>query len=223
MFIRINKQNLTADNNFIIFTQLNSGGGTIVAGRIESNGSGGVTYGSGGADYAEYLERESDEPPMTYGDIVGVHNGIVSRKTTTAKRMMVVTNRPVVLGNMPEGNDESKYEKVGFMGQLPVKVWGKVQAGDYILPSGKEDGSGIARSPEDMQIEDYSRIVGIAWEGSEDANMKYIHTAIGLNKNDLVKVAASQQAEIAQLKLEQAALQNQYSELLEKVNQLMEN
>jgi len=223
MFIRINKMDPTAANNFIIFTQLDSNNGTVVAGRVESNGSGGVTYGSGGADYAEYLMRKSTETPMSYGDIVGVANdGTVSRQTEGANRMMVVTNRPVVLGNMPDDGDEQKYEKVGFMGQLPVKVWGSVEAGDYVLPSGHEDGTGIARSPEEMEIEDYNHIVGVAWEGSDEANVKYIHTAIGLNQNDLVGVAARQEKEIEQLKADQENLKNQYETLLEKVNQLLE-
>ena len=59
---------------------------------------------------------------------------------------MVSTN-PGVLGNMPDDNELWKYEKVAFMGQVPTMVRGVVN-GDFIIPSGLHDGTGIGVSSE---------------------------------------------------------------------------
>ena len=40
---------------------------------------------------------------------------------------------PLILGNMPQLGKEPKYEKVSFMGQVPVYVSKTVKKGDYIL------------------------------------------------------------------------------------------
>ena len=67
---------------------------------------------------------------------------------------------------MPKSKEED-YEKVAFMGQVPVKVFGKVNMGDYIIPSGKNDGIGIAISPSKINTTNVKQIIGIAWENFE--------------------------------------------------------
>ncbi|MBE0643211.1 MAG: hypothetical protein IH600_03960 [Bacteroidetes bacterium] len=44
----------------------------------------GVAFNSGGADYAEWLEREDPNDKFVFGDIVGVHAGKISRRIEDA-------------------------------------------------------------------------------------------------------------------------------------------
>ncbi len=76
------------------------------------------------------------------------------------------------------------------------KVYGKVEAGDYILPSGFHNGAGVARSPERMEAKDYKDILGIAWERFDGEGIGYINTAIGLNSNDMADLVQQQEQQI---------------------------
>ena len=136
----------------------------------------GVTYKSGSADFAEYLLKEDPADTFQRGEIVGVSGGKISRVTQGADHILVVTRAPAVLGNAPQPQFEHLWETVAFLGQVPVLVVGEVNPGDYILPSGLEDGSGVAISPQDLQIEDLPSIVGTAWSVSVNG---YVNTALG--------------------------------------------
>lgn len=168
----------------------------------------GVSYASGAGDYAEYLERFDVNETMSYGDIVGLNGGKISKNTSSAQRMMVISFKPAVLGALPQPDQEQFYEKVAFMGQVPVKVIGKVQIGDYIVPSGNNDGLGVALSPKDVTTKDIKNIVGIAWDSSNDQfGYHLINTAVGINNNDnnvivekLQNQVSVQQKEIETLK-----------------------
>jgi hypothetical protein len=145
----------------------------------------GVTYASGAGDYAEYLLRSDLNEQMSYGDIVGVVGGKISKNTSNAERIMVVSFKPIVLGNMPQANREADYEKVAFMGQVPVKVFGKVNIGDYIIPSGNNDGIGIAVSPQKITSDQIDKIVGVAWQETQQAfGFSFVNAAVGINRND---------------------------------------
>lgn len=147
----------------------------------------GVTYESGSGDYAEWLERKKGERDMQFGEIVGVKGGLISLNTKSVDHFMVISTRPIVLGNSPQPQKEASFEKVAFMGQVPVKVAGAVAVGDYILPSGNNDGLGVAIHPNDMKLGDYSRIVGVAWEAAKEAPLNYVNVAVGINSNDLTR------------------------------------
>ena len=145
----------------------------------------GVTYESGSGDYAEWLERAKDQPDLHFGDIVAVNGGKISLNTSTGSNFMVVSRRPIVLGNAPQPKQQPFFEKVAFMGQVLVKVAGKVELGDYIIPSGNNNGVGIAVNPAKMMISDYSKVVGVAWQAAKDAPLNYVNVAVGLTANDL--------------------------------------
>ncbi len=155
----------------------------------------GVAYESGAGDYAEWLLRAKPEEMISQGDIVGVIGGKISKEFNHADQFMVVSTAPLLLGNMPESAEEEILsEKIAFMGQVPVKVQGKVKIGDYILPSGTGDGLGIAVAPADMLARDYQRIVGVAWENSKPGKfINLINTAVGVNHNDMAKVVEDMQ------------------------------
>ncbi|MCB0665624.1 MAG: hypothetical protein KDC80_07375 [Saprospiraceae bacterium] len=171
----------------------------------------GIAYESGSGDYAEWLPRADTTEILHFGDVVGVIGGEVSKEYILADKFMVVSAAPAVLGNMPQTRHESKFEKIAFMGQVPVKVRGTVHIGDYILPSSDGDGLAIAVHPDKMKVKDFQRIVGIAWEDSKKENEKdlyqMINTAVGINQNDLARV-------IDQMQL----VMNQMQEAIKEVN-----
>ena len=169
----------------------------------------GVSYSSGSADYAEYLERANHSEKIYPGEIVGVTAGKVSKITTNARQFMVISTKPAVLGNMPAETESHLYEKVAFMGQIPVKVQGLVKAGDYILPSGNNDGIGIAVSPEEIKPAQYKQIVGVSWSTSYLVNgVNLVNMAIGLNSNDVADLAVKQDKKIADLENRFKALED---------------
>ncbi len=160
----------------------------------------GVSYQSGSADYAEWLERINPNEIILPGEIVGVTSGKISKHTLNARQYMVISTKPAVLGNMPDVEKEALYEKVAFMGQIPVKVRGTVFSGDYIIPSGLNDGTGIAISPNKIQPKQYRLIVGVSWsEVLIDKGISLINMAIGLNSNDVADLAVKQEEKIKSL------------------------
>jgi cytoskeletal protein CcmA (bactofilin family) len=160
----------------------------------------GVTYQSGSADYAEWLERSNSAERITAGDIVGVNGGKISKYTNGAQQFLVISTKPAILGNMPSAGQEKLYEKVAFMGQIPVKVRGVVISGDYILPSGLNDGTGIAVSRDEIKPAQYRQIVGVAWSNAViQGGISTVNMAIGLNANDVADLAVKQEQKLSEL------------------------
>ncbi len=145
----------------------------------------GVTYNSGAGDYAEWLQRAPGIKPLHFGQIVGLNGGKVSLDTKNAQHVMVISKQPIVLGNAPQEKFKKNFEKIAFMGQVPVKVAGKVDVGDYIIPSGNNDGFGIAVNPKAMKIGDFAKIVGVAWQSAKERPFNLVNVGVGLSNNDL--------------------------------------
>ncbi len=141
----------------------------------------GVSYTTSAKDYAEYLQRQVASEVIQKGDLVGVYNGKVSKSTRFAQHIMVKSTAPGVVGNWPGSAKEKDYELIAFFGQVPVAVRGIVHQGDYIVPSGREDGTGVAVSPKAIQMEQIPFIVGTAWEESSAGSQDVAHvlTAVG--------------------------------------------
>ena len=165
----------TGGNNYITFYN-NSGS----IGAVQGNSSGGVEYKTTSADFAEYMPRLQEEETMEAGDIVGVFAGEVSHRTQGAHYLSAITDQAAMAGNWPGEEEEATYERVSFVGQVRVKVRGPVRAGDYILPSGQDDGVGVAISPARITAAELGRVVGQAWETAEDAGVKRVNAALGL-------------------------------------------
>ena len=206
-----NRPTPTGGNNYLSFRR----GDGLFAGQIDGNGIGGVSYKSTGSDFAEWLPRLDSQERIEAGDIVGVFEGRISRKTAGANQIMVISTAPIVLGNSPPESEEHLYEKVAFVGQAPVKVRGPVKAGDYIVPSRLNDGTGVAISAPEMKLSDFGRIVGRAWESSDREEVKLIKAVVGLAHPapDLVALLAQKDeqlktlsAEVELLKLNQQRL-----------------
>lgn len=177
-----------------------------IVGKITGNGSGGITTVSKSSDYAECLPRLFEDEAIAPAEIVGVFAGKVTKATDEAHHTAVVSNRSIVKGNMPHQEEEHLYEDVAFLGQVPVRIRGKVKAGDYIVPSGLNDGTGIAVSPQNLTPDCYAQIVGKAWESSDDEGIKTINTVVGLQSGypgaEIASLIQNQQEEIKILRAE---------------------
>ena len=167
----------------------------------------GVTYGSKGADYAEYLEKENPTDDMRFGEVVGVKNGKISRNTAGADAIMVISHKPIVLGNTPPTGRENEYEKVGFMGQVHTIVRGSVCAGDYIVASRKNDGTAVAITETELTIENLGQVIGRAWEDSENDILSFVNTAVGVKTNEWIEIFKQQETK-------SASIENKLNELL---------
>lgn len=159
----------------------------------------GIVYGSKSADYAEWLEKENPEQDFVYGEVVGVKGGKISRNTTNADQVMSISMNPIVLGNMPSDIESGKYEKVGFLGQVPVLVVGKVRVGDYVVASGNNDGYAIAKSADEIKVDDLKNIIGVAWEASNTYGRAMINVSVGLKTNEWIHIFNKQNSKLNDL------------------------
>jgi hypothetical protein len=183
--------------------------------------SGGVTYESGSGDYAEWLERADHNENIGIGDVVGVTGGKISKNTDGANEYMVASWKPCVLGNMPEAGKEQFYNKVAFMGQVPIKLYGSVKKGDCIVPSGKNDGFAKAVPVEDITAADLDKVLGVSWQDDATVGVKIIKIAVGLKPHEMAKVMKDQAQEIDQLKakvLEIDQLKNEVAQIKSEIN-----
>ncbi len=172
-----------------------------------------TNLGGPGSDYAEWLPKLQENEDIQEGDITGIVGGQISKKTDGAHALMVVSSQPIIVGNMPSQEKKHLYEKVAFMGQVRVKVRGKVQAGDYIVPSGLNDGIGIAVSTKKINPAVYAQIVGTAWESSQEEGVKRVNVLVGLQSSyswmgELLTSIQEQLAGIEALKTELDSLKN---------------
>lgn len=192
-------------------TSLASWGNAIA--ELRTCKDGGVTYGSKGADYAEWLERADHAEDIRYGHIVGVRGGKVSKRTSSAEHCMIVTNQPIVLGNTPPAGQEANFEKISFMGQVPCIVRGQVGVGDFIVPSGLNDGTGVAVAPAKLTASLADRVVGRAWSSSTSNDFGIVNVAVGLNANETAHLVRAQQDEIDTLKRDASAMRAELDQL----------
>ncbi|MDC7995104.1 hypothetical protein [Altibacter sp. HG106] len=190
----------------------------LILGARQLSRNQGVVYGSKGADYAEWLEKENPEENFSIGEVVGVKGGKISRNTEDADHVMTISYNPIVLGNMPETGKEDAYEKVGFIGQVPALVAGKVVKGDYIVASGNNDGYAKAVSPDNIQLQDLKNIIGRAWSESNGNNLSLINVSVGLKTNEWIVIFEQQDAKLKAIeaKLEKLEIVSQKVAKLEQ-------
>ena len=173
--LKVGNVNPGGSNNFITFFA-----GNAAIGRVEINALGDLALLTGGADFAESLPRLHENEEMAAGDVVGVFGGRISKVTSGAQQVMVITDSAAVVANMPSPEESDNYRSVAFIGQVMVKVRGPVCAGDYIVPSGHADGVGIAVAPDQLTAANSGQVVGQAWQSSAAAGVKRTGIVTGL-------------------------------------------
>jgi hypothetical protein len=153
----------------------------------------GVEYYSGNGDYAEWLERCDPNEPISFGDIVAVKAGKITKDLKNAEQIMAISKKPIVLGNVPDQSRIDMGNNVAFVGQIPVKVIGAVLAGDYIVAKGDVPGYGMAIHPKDMTIEDFKLVVGRSWDTNEKDGPKMVNTVVGIHNHDFLNIISQLQ------------------------------
>ena len=155
---------------------------------IDSYNKIGVEFTSGNGDYAEWLERMHVDEYLTAGDIVAVKGGKITRDLTDVEQIMVVSHRPIILGNTPEAGKEYLGNNVAFMGQVPVKVLGPVRTGDYIVAHAEVPGYGKAVSIKEMTADAFVLAVGRSWEENLKEGPKMVNTVVGVHNGDWANI-----------------------------------
>jgi hypothetical protein len=145
---------------------------------VAFSNSGGVVLSSSGADYAEYILRENLAEKFDPCDIVGIKNGKVVKSNQPADQYMVISQKPVVIGNTPKASQIEEHELISFVGQVYVKVRGAVNAGQYIVASTSEPGVGFSRSRNELSNDEIQRVVGQAWETSSSTALRVVKVGI---------------------------------------------
>lgn len=151
------------------------------------------------------------EEKFNVADVVGVHGGKISKATDGASQVMVISFKPVILGNMPDQDRKHLYEKVAFMGQTVVKIRGAFQKGDLILPSGHNDGTAIAVSPLNIAPGQWEQVLGVAWDQGGKlfgGRLGLANIAVGLSSTQM---ARAMQAELQRSDARMAELQGRLS------------
>jgi hypothetical protein len=193
--------NPDTDNRFITFF-----GSTGRVGRIQGTGSNGISFQSGNADFAECLLRQPGRAAIGANRVVGIRGGLVSLVTAGADALMVTTDRPVVVGNLPSEREED-WETVALVGQVPVMVEGPVAAGDYIVASGRNDGTGFAVAVDAWKPGE-AGLVGRAWESSDEEACKLVLVAVGVagTGDAMARIISDQDGKIERLQAQLDAL-----------------
>lgn len=204
-------------SNFITFFK----GGTETTlsnaiGAIEGNGSGGITFKTSGADFAETLSQIDPSESIHPGDVVGVYAGKISLQTKGADQVMVITDRPAILGNSSEQLENTNSGNVSFIGQVPVRVQGPVKSGDWLVQSGKGDGTAKVMDVDDLSAE--HMIIGQAWEHISDREIRKINVAIGIGYQQIYERRLNQlNKQLTQQQLEIESLKNQMREIINQI------
>ena len=175
----------------------------------------GVSYASGHGDYAEWLEREDHSEYLTAGDIVAVKGAKITKELKGLEQIMVVSHKPIVLGNIPEEGKSHLGNNVAFMGQVPVKVIGPVSSGDYIVAHKEISGYGKAINPKEMIAENYRFAVGRSWDSNPNDGPKLVNTVIGVHNGDWVNI-------LKKLESKQKKFEDKLNEFENIVNDLIE-
>ncbi|MBI9042805.1 hypothetical protein, partial [Lutibacter sp.] len=188
-------------------------GFTSISNLVDQFNKIGVEYSSGHGDYAEWLERVDVNEYLTAGDIVAVQGGKITRDLTNVEQIMVVSHKPIITGNIPEEGKNHLGNNVAFMGQIPVKVMGTVQSGDYIVASTEIKGYGVAIHPENMTADDFTLAVGRSWDTRTAGGPKMVNTVVGIHNGDW-------SAQVKEIEKSQNKLDSKIESLELKINRI---
>src|SRR6266516_4371266 len=100
--------NPDSQDNFITFIKASGES----AGSVEGNGSGGISFGGVGNDYAEWRPRVNSAEKIQPGEIVGLYGGHITKNTRGAAQVMAVSTGAIVAGNDPGTDARGKYALV---------------------------------------------------------------------------------------------------------------
>ena len=167
----------------------------------------GVEYASGHGDYAEWLERANPAELINEGDIVAVKGGKITKDLASAEQVMVVSTAPIMMGNQPEAGKEGLGNKIAFLGQVPVKVIGPVETGDFIVGNPATPGYGVAVDLAHLTPEQARYVVGRAWETKPKDGPKRVNTVIGVDNGYFLQLLRQQQHSVQSMDARLASIE----------------
>ena len=107
---------------FISFREASDTGPDRELGAFQRAGNG-VKLVSSQGDFAEWHRRKEGEAPFESGDVVGFHNGVISRVIHPRATMLGVVSRMAVIeGSLPPEGVRHLYDTVAYTGVVPVKL-----------------------------------------------------------------------------------------------------
>jgi hypothetical protein len=200
--------NPVSSNNYITFFR----GDNSSVGSIEGNGSGGVVLSGPGTEITLWLPKLDPSEAMAPGDLIGVVDGMATKDTTRASRVLVVAGNAMLAGNDPGQEARAGYVLVTVLGLAKVRVAGPVRAGDAILPSGRNDGMGVGVALQALLPPQVAQVAGAVWsdQAAEGPGWATIAVGFGVIDATVQRLLADQQqqnARIAELEARLAALE----------------
>lgn len=174
----------------------------------------GVEYSSGNGDYAEWLERIDHDEKITAGDIVSVKGGKITKNKEDFEQILVVSHRPIIHGNTPPTGEDHNGNKVAFLGQVPIKVIGPVEKGDYIIFSDQQSGYGKARKSQELELEDYKKIAGQAWENNLNQGPKIINCLVGKTSKTWIDEVTKYEKKQSELEQKIQKIENKFKKVI---------
>jgi len=125
------------------------------------------------ADVAEVMEKRDSDAEIEAGDVVAIKNGEVTKNTSGSTLNMVVSAKPGVrlggqvsqkLSQEEQERLEEKRLDIAFTGRVPTKILGDAESGDYVMPSGGNNGTAVAVPEEEIGFQEYKEAVGVILE-----------------------------------------------------------
>jgi hypothetical protein len=218
LLLQTGKDKPGGTNNYVTFADAN---GAI--GAIEGKGSGGIEYKSGSADIAEYFPAATPDAEFDTGSVVGLADGEIRRDPTAADAALVVSDAPMLTGNVPDYGEAETAEQsvcVALLGQVPVRVGAAVSAGDLLVATA--DGTAV---PADTR-EDSPPVVGRALEdgAADDTVTTFVNARAETDRadrmQDLEQRLADRDDRIQELEAENEALRDRLTDFEERLASL---
>lgn len=104
----------------------------------------GLQLRSAAGDFAEWHPAvDTGELPYAEGSVVGLFGGKISLRTEDADMVAVVSRRALCVGSFPGPDKALEGDVIAYLGQVPVRVRGRVASGDKLVPSMRHDGTAI--------------------------------------------------------------------------------
>ena len=100
----------------------------VLQGSI-AQGQNGVVFQSRSGDFAEWIKRQPGEHPFSEGDVVGFNaQGFLTRKTHGAAQVGIISRVAALEGSTPPVEQRYLYDRVAYVGHVPVKLRGACRA-----------------------------------------------------------------------------------------------
>jgi len=139
------------------------GGDNQILFRVDASAQNDDGWETAAVDYAEWMKKLDPNEEILPFEVVGIKNGKVTKDTNDATFYMLTSSKSGIRGgnsmDTPRDNDK-EWIVVAYVGQVPVLLKGEFKEGDYVMPSGRNDGLAVAVPSENIQPYQYKQVIG---------------------------------------------------------------